>query len=127
MGLDIQICVYVHLIYTCRYGEIGRHARFRFSCRKVCRFDSCYRHQHRKMHLPCSLVIPLVPWGIWKSVPRHTPAVLAQLVEHGLCNPGVTRSKRVGSARKNCAISVKEHGTIFLYNYNGVVVWVLYT
>ena len=122
MGLDIQIRVYVHLIYTCRYGEIGRHARFRFSCRKVCRFDSCYRHQHRKMHLPCSLVIPLVPWGIWKSVPRHTPAVLAQLVEHGLCNPGVTRSKRVGSAKIVPSL-LKSMAQFFICNYKIIMGW----
>lgn len=122
MGLDIQIRVYVHLIYTCRYGEIGRHARFRFSCRKVCRFDSCYRHQHRKMHLPCSLVIPLVPWGIWKSVPRHTPAVLAQLVEHGICTPGVIRSRRVGSAKIVPSL-LKSMAQFFICNYKIIMGW----
>ena len=29
------------------YGGIGRHARFRFLCRKVYRFKSCYPHQTR--------------------------------------------------------------------------------
>lgn len=28
------------------YGEIGRHARFRFWCRKAWEFKSLYPHQH---------------------------------------------------------------------------------
>lgn len=36
-------------IVICGYGEIGRHDRFRFYCRKVCRFKSCYPH-HRFLH-----------------------------------------------------------------------------
>ena len=32
-------------IRICGYDGIGRHARFRFSCREACRFDPCYPHQ----------------------------------------------------------------------------------
>ena len=36
----------LHLILSriCPDGEIGRHARFRFWCRKVCRFESYSGH-----------------------------------------------------------------------------------
>ena len=34
-------------VYMCANGGIGRHARFRFWCRKAYRFKSCYPHQSR--------------------------------------------------------------------------------
>jgi len=32
------------VLFTRGYGEIGRHARLRIWCRKVCRFESYYPH-----------------------------------------------------------------------------------
>ena len=42
---------HVNLIFNqiCGYGGIGRHARFRFLYRKVCRFKSCYPHQKKEI------------------------------------------------------------------------------
>ena len=40
--------------FICGYDGIGRHVRFRFSCREVCRFDPCYPHFiffYRRYHM----------------------------------------------------------------------------
>ncbi len=33
----------------CGCGETGRHARFRFWCREVCRFKSCHPHYKNRL------------------------------------------------------------------------------
>ena len=39
------MCYYCNWQLNIRgYDGIGRHARFRFSCREACRFDPCYPH-----------------------------------------------------------------------------------
>lgn len=35
-------------IIKCGCGEIGRHARFRFWCRKVCGFESLHPHNSKQ-------------------------------------------------------------------------------
>ena len=44
------------------YGEIGRHARFRFWCRKAWEFKSLYPHQNRRACGPHE-----VPGGLKRS------------------------------------------------------------
>ena len=41
------ICYNPYTDISCGYGGIGRRARFRILCRKVCRFDPCYPHHRR--------------------------------------------------------------------------------
>ena len=53
----------------CGYDGIGRHARFRFSCREACRFDPCYPH-----HVGASY-ISLAP-TFFKSQSSLTPLLL---------------------------------------------------
>ena len=42
-GFDLPAAVCYHQNAISGYDGIGRHARFRFSCRETCRFDPCYR------------------------------------------------------------------------------------
>ena len=43
-GFDLPAAVCYHQNAISGYDGIGRHARFRFSCRETCRFDPCYPH-----------------------------------------------------------------------------------
>ena len=47
-GFDLPAAVCYHQKAISGYDGIGRHARFRFSCRKTCRFDPCYPHHVRR-------------------------------------------------------------------------------
>ena len=43
-GFDLPAAICYHQNAISGYDGIGRHARFRFSCRETCRFDPCYPH-----------------------------------------------------------------------------------
>ena len=43
-GFDLPAAICYHQKAISGYDGIGRHARFRFSCRETCRFDPCYPH-----------------------------------------------------------------------------------
>ena len=47
-GFDLPAAVCYHQNAISGYDGIGRHARFRFSCRETCRFDPCYPHHVRR-------------------------------------------------------------------------------
>ena len=65
----------------CGCGEIGRHARFRFWCREVCRFKSCQAHQKRtKINLRTS------DSNCCNYLVRRLFFVLKQLLCCGFCN-----------------------------------------
>ena len=47
-GFDLPAAICYHQNAISGYDGIGRHARFRFSCRETCRFDPCYPHHVRR-------------------------------------------------------------------------------
>ena len=71
-GFDLPAAVCYHQKAISGYDGIGRHARFRFSCRKTCRFDPCYPH-----HVVASCVsLAAIFYALHKKHRALTPLLL---------------------------------------------------
>ena len=71
-GFDLPAAVCYHQKAISGYDGIGRHARFRFSCRETCRFDPCYPH-----HVVASCVsLAAIFYALHKKHHALTPLLL---------------------------------------------------